>query len=372
MSPRTLLAALAAFYFQATALPGLSAQAEAVIVGKVVDSAGLAIAEVEVSLVGIGTSVRTDRGGHFRIPSPNGMVTLSAKRLGFVPTTRQVQSQPAEDPTPVSVVMQRLPTFLRPVVVQSQHVKYTGRLAGYYERLEKKNGGYFIAREQIDRENPKSLTQLLTRIPGIRQTGMFAGGSGVRMRGRQCWPIVWLDGLPMGAGETDLDAFPPSTLQGIELYLGATTAPSKYIALRDESSCGTILLWSRGPDTDPPVAPRPKLDLASMVASLKVYTPDQVDEPASLDPGHQVDIVYPQSLFAADGEGSVIAEFVVDADGRVEEETVGIVASTHPLLSEAVRKAVVDEIFKPARLNGAAVRQVVQQPFSFSKKGKKG
>ena len=45
------------------------------------------------------------------------------------------------------------------------------------------------------------------------------------MRGRTCWPLVWIDGTPMPAGEVDLDAFSPSTIQGIELYLGSTTAP---------------------------------------------------------------------------------------------------------------------------------------------------
>ena len=372
MRSRILLTAWILASVQTVARAAIAEQSAAVVVGTVVDSAGLAIADVEVSLVGIGTSVRTDGGGHFRLSSPNGLVTLSAKRLGFSPATKQVQSQPAEDPTPVSVVLNRLPTFLRPVVVKSQHVKYTGRLAGYYERLEKKNGGYFISRDQIDRENPKSLTQLLTRIPAVRSIGMFAGGQGVRMRGRLCWPIVWLDGLPMGAGETDLDAFPPSTLQGIELYLGSTTAPSKYIALRDESSCGTILLWSRGPDTDPPGKTRRKFDLESMVATLKVYTPEQVDEPASMDPAHPVDVDYPQAVFADNGEGSVIAEFVVNADGKVEEGTFGIVASTDARLSEAVQKAVEEAVFKPAKLKGSPVRQVVQQPFSFSKKGKKG
>jgi TonB family protein len=372
MLSRILLSALFAASVHAAARPAVAPQPEAVVVGQVVDSAGLALADVEVTLLGIGNSMRTDGAGHFRLIAPPGLVTLRAKRLGFAPATKQVKSQPAEDATPISLVMLRLPSFLRPVLVKSSHVKYTGRLAGYYQRLEKKNGGYFISREQIDRENPKSLTQLLTRIPGIRQTGMFAGGSSVRMRGRQCWPIVWLDGLPMNAGETDLDAFAPSTLQGIELYLGSTTAPAKYIGLRDESSCGTILLWSRGPDTDPPVSPRRRFDLESMVASLKVYTPDQVDEPASIDPAHPVEIDYPQAVFATNGEGSVIAEFVVDADGRVEEETFGIVSSSDGQLSDAVRRAVLEEVFRPAKLKGVPVRQVVQQPFSFSKKGRKG
>jgi TonB family protein len=266
----------------------------------------------------------------------------------------------------VYIQLRPLPTVLEQVVVKASKVNYTGRLAGYYQRLEGRNGGYFISRDQIDRENPRLLSQLLTHVPGVNAIRMRSGGGGVRMRGRNCWPLVWLDGLPMGAAEVDLDAFPPNTIHGIELYLGSTTAPMRYIATRDMSSCGTILLWSRGPDTDPPVSPRaPKFDLQRMVASLSVYTADQVDQPASQDPAHRITVEYPPASFAAGIGGSVIAEFVVDAGGKVEQGTFGIVSSTDPMLSEAVRRAVEPAIFRPAVLHGAAVRQVVTQPFSF-------
>jgi hypothetical protein len=49
----------------------------------------------------------------------------------------------------------------------------------------------------------------------------------------------------------------------------------------------------------------------------------------------------------------------------VETETFGIVSTTHPQLTEAVRQAVLDSRFHPAVLGGRRVRQVVQQPFEF-------
>src|SRR5437763_1884419 len=103
-----------------------------------------------------------------------------------------------EGPIHLEVRLPRALTTLKPLLVQAKRVDYTGRLSGYYQRLEHQSDGTFITREQIDRENPQMLTQMLSRVAGINSTRMRAGGSGVRMRGRNCWPLVWLDGLPMG------------------------------------------------------------------------------------------------------------------------------------------------------------------------------
>jgi TonB family protein len=278
----------------------------------------------------------------------------------------QAQVTPQDGPSRILIRLARVATALQPVLVQAKRTNYSGRLAGYYQRLEHQSGGYFIGRAQIDRENPQMLSQLLAHVPGVNALRMRGGGGGVRMRGRNCWPMVWLDGLPMGAGEVDLDAFPPSSIQGIELYLGAASAPARYTGMRDQASCGTILLWSRGPDTDPVTSVRSASDLETMVASSSVFTGDQVDKGAQLDSLHQIAVVYPPALFAAHVTGTVIAEFVVDTRGRVEDGTFGIVSSPNPLFSEAVRQAVRTALYTPAIRHGAPVRQVVQQPFDFT------
>lgn len=283
-----------------------------------------------------------------------------------------MQLDDSSGPVQITIQLVSLPTMLKPVIVTTKRVNYRGRLAGYYRRLEKGNGGYFIPRDQIDRENPRTLSQLLTHIPGVTATRMRSGGAGVRMRGRNCAPLVWLDGLPMGSGEVDLDSFAPSSIHGIELYSGSTTAPIGFIATRDQSSCGTILLWSRGPDTDPLTkAGAARFDLERLVASLRVYTAEQVDRPVLVDPKYRMDVEYPPPVFAAGDGGTVIAEFIVDQAGRVEDGTFGIVSSTDPLLSEAVKRAVEAAKFVPAMLDGVAVSQLVTQPFTFPGREKK-
>lgn len=196
----------------------MAAQSMPYVSGTVVDASGAAVFGAEVS-VGI-ASARTDESGHFNLVPQQGVSVVRVRRLGFEPLTAQVPAAMGEDG--IRLVLEPLTALLAPVVVRSERPRYSGRLTGYYQRLERRNSGTFISRDQIDRENPRALSQLLTHVPGVNATRMGAGGGGVRMRGRACWPLVWLDGLPMGSGEVDLDAIPPHTIHGIELYLGAT------------------------------------------------------------------------------------------------------------------------------------------------------
>ena len=342
------------------------AQNSGVVSGVVTDSTGAAVFGAEVTIQGALRAFTDEQGIFHVVGVPVGVANLSVRRMGFSPYTTTVNLTDADPRVDeLHVMLSVLPTVLTPVLVSWQKVNYTGRLAGYYQRLEKRSAGYFITRDQIDRENPRTLSQLLLHVPGITPYKGRAGAQGIRMRGRSCWPLVWIDGTPMPAGEVDLDAFAPQTIHGIELYLGSTTAPARYLLGRVDNACGTIILWSRGPDTDPiTMVPRPSVDLDAQLASLTIFAADQVDAPAEPEKG-EIRVGYPQSLYAAGVGGTVTAEFVVDESGHVEGDTFGIVASTNPLLSEAVREAVLASVFRPARRKGNAVRQLVQQPFRF-------
>ena len=76
-------------------------------------------------------------------------------------------------------------------------------------------------------------------------------------------------------------------------------------------------------------------------------------------------IRYPDDLRQRGVCGEVLASFVVDTLGRAEMETFRVIKSTDPLFSDAVRRGVAQSRFKPARLRGRTVRQLVQQPFAF-------
>lgn len=347
--------------------PFVRAQGTGAIVGTVTAETGLALSGADVGIVGTGLSAVTDERGGFRLTGVTpGSFEVRARRLGFRPESTRIDVRDGG----TSSVDLKLPVVaedLQPVLVRGKKMRYTGRLAGYYERLERRSSGAFVTRDQIDREDPRNLTQLLQRVPGVSLQRLRAGSVGIRMRDRTCVPLVWLDGTALPMGEVDLDGIQPKSLEGIEIYLGSTTAPFQYSWTRNAAACGTLLLWTRGIDTEAPQSTVSSPgELEALVASLSVFTADQVDKVAALDSTSQLQIPYPPALFAAHVRGTVLAEFVVDAEGKVESDTFGVISSTNPLFTAAVRNTISRAVFTPAMRGGKPVRQLVHQPFEFT------
>lgn len=75
---------------------------------------------------------------------------------------------------------------------------------------------------------------------------------------------------------------------------------------------------------------------------------------------------YPETLRAGRIEGEVLAQFVVDIDGRADLTTFRVLESPHSRFTDAVREAVRTMRFHPAEVGGAPVRQLVRMPFVFA------
>jgi len=349
-----------------------TAQGGAIVSGLVTDTAGVPVLSAVVSVAGTDLVTATDYRGAFQLRGlAPGSYEVRARRLGFTPSARTVQITAGQSPERVNFALSALPTTVKAVIVEASQVEYSGRLAGYYERLHRRSGGQFISREEIGRQESRSLSQLLSRFPGLNSVSFRTGENAVRMRGMSCRPLVWLDGVAMPAAEVDLNSFPLSTLHGIEIYLGSTTAPFDYTMSQNRSECGTILLWSRGRDTEaPPPVTASLLNLEDMAGSRSVFTADKVDIQAELLSPKPLQVAYPASLFASGFAGIAVAEFVVGEDGSIEPGTFSIVSTSHPLFAQAVSRALHGATYSPARIKGAVVRQVVQQRFEFSPSGR--
>ncbi|MEO8578211.1 MAG: TonB family protein, partial [Gemmatimonadales bacterium] len=74
---------------------------------------------------------------------------------------------------------------------------------------------------------------------------------------------------------------------------------------------------------------------------------------------------YPEGLRSAGTEGQVIAQFIVDEKGRADQKSFKVLTSTHPLFADAVRRALPQMRFHPAKIAGKPVSQLVQQQFQF-------
>ena len=352
------------------AASAVSAQPSASLSGVVADAEGSGVPGAMVSIANTMLTARTNDRGEFRILGiVPGVVEIRVRRLGFAPMSQMAEVAGTDASNRVNIRLVVLPAMLDHVVVQRSRISYTGRLAGFHQRLERRSSGQFITRDEMDRNEGRSLSQLLSKSPGVSAVQLRTGGGAVRLRGRTCRPLVWLDGVPMPAAEVDLDAFPVSTLHGVELYLGSTTAPLDYTAQQNRSSCGSILLWSRGRDTESDLRPKKQtVDIEALVASLSVYSADQVDRRAELRNNERVEAAYPPDLFASGVSGSVVVEFVVDSKGAMEPGTFTVVSSTHQRLAAAVIQALERSAFVPAVKNGGTVRQFVRQRFDFAPK----
>lgn len=331
------------------------------------DSLGRSIVGAELTVDGTPVRGVTDERGEIRFNAVRGgPATVRIRRLGFRPTTIDLM---VDQRAPVTSIVTLTPIAQRlaPIIVKGS-TAYTGRMAGFYQRRDL-GIGHFVSREKLEHDNPGQLTDVFRRLPGVQITSTRFIRNAVRFRGNSgsCWPLVWLDGAPLPTAEFDLDFLAPSSIEGIEVYSGISQVPPQFMGARGMGSCGVIVVWSREGERREKKRKKPvtATELAEMVASLKVYTPDQVDVPARSDSLSRPQPLYPETLLFTGVPGQVLAEFVVDTLGHVELDTFGVISSTNPKFTQAVQRALPDWAYAPAMLNGRRVRQLVQQPFNF-------
>ncbi len=123
------------------------------------------------------------------------------------------------------------------------------------------------------------------------------------------------------------------------------------------------------PETDRPDAravarrelwgPEASASAPGSVVKLAGEVDEQVEVLSARRPG------YPPALAAAGISGQVRLAFVVDTLGRCEPGSVRVVSSTHPGFERAAMDAVLGSAFRPARVRGMPVRQLVQQSVGF-------
>jgi protein TonB len=103
----------------------------------------------------------------------------------------------------------------------------------------------------------------------------------------------------------------------------------------------------------------------AVVQSDQPYFEFQVEKPVVPAPG-STSPRYPDMLRQAGVEGEVLAQFVVDTTGKAEAGSLKILKSSHDLFIQSVRNALPQMKFIPAEVGGRKVKQLVQQPFTFS------
>jgi protein TonB len=95
----------------------------------------------------------------------------------------------------------------------------------------------------------------------------------------------------------------------------------------------------------------------------KTYAEFEVERQVSAISGTNVE--YPESMRSSGEEGQVLAQFVVNENGRVDTGTFKVLESSAPAFTAAVKSALPRMRFRPAQIGKTNVAQVVQQAFVF-------
>jgi TonB family protein len=165
--------------------------------------------------------------------------------------------------------------------------------------------------------------------------------------------------LPAGFQELQV----PPEVRGIPEPMVA--APVLAADFRGRGIAGGVSAGRRVTEAAPTAPPPPAAEPGHGEA-LSLALVDQIPRVLNVDQMlPRMRELYPPALRAADVEGQALAEFVVDANGRVEAESVRVLQSTHPHFESATRALVLLLRWEPARYRGRPVRTWVRMPVDW-------
>jgi carboxypeptidase family protein len=177
---------------------------------------------------------------------PAGTVTIEARRLGFL--AGSVQATMGGSVQTVSVPLAIDPVVLRRLHVTAAALPRSPLLRDFYIRKATWGSGYFLTRDDFDRDGQTRLSQAMRRIPGVN---IIDSNGHPQLRftknvdravGGDCEPVVFLDGHFYGV-VADLDHdFQGLLIEGVEVYDGARVPPQFN---GGSSGCGVLVIWSR-------------------------------------------------------------------------------------------------------------------------------
>jgi hypothetical protein len=202
---------------------------------------------VQVLVKGTRRWAVTDQDGSFQLERLQpGSTTVEFRHSGRAPLNYELTLEPNQV-VDLAVKIDTRTVALPKIVVQAEESRAATKLGQFYDRA-KRGHGYFITRKDIDDRQPRVLSDMLRRVPGLR-VDCSAGGCVVtsfeqtqNMSGG-CPLQLFLDGAPYSG---EIDQLTPAQVEGIEVYRSSSSAiPPQFNT--GNSMCGVIAIWSRVP-----------------------------------------------------------------------------------------------------------------------------
>lgn len=236
------------------------AQNLGVITGTVAGVNAAPLARARVAVTGTAITASTDTAGTFRIFGvPTGVQTIEVRMLGYTPLALPVEVVAGES-FHVTLEMSREATMLPAVEIKADSL-INPLLQGFRDR-KARGMGTFFDRQDIVAMQPRLMTDILRRVPGLRIEGAgesYGAGNTIQtarssgMGGMRTCPMeFYVNGTPMplprdGGGINHF--IPPEEVVGLEVYSGAASIPPQFNSGNFNTRCGVVVIWTRsGPE----------------------------------------------------------------------------------------------------------------------------
>lgn len=205
------------------------------------------------TIAGRDIEIRTNNRGEATVGDLEpGVATVHLRRVGYVEGTIATEFVPGSNTLQLSLDP-TAPPALDTVSVRANRTN--NRFTDFETRRVNGLATASITREQIERRNPVSLWQMLTRVPSVLVVDSlgFVYARSMRNRNEECWLRVAINGVVQGDGRPDLRTLPaPGEVYGIEVFAGAATIPATMasqggneLGPRARTGCGLISIWTR-------------------------------------------------------------------------------------------------------------------------------
>ncbi len=234
---------------------------------------GHALPWARLEIIGTNVVALSDSNGRATLGVPLGSHTLVIRLIGYAPHEAPLTLESTE-PYYLTIPLTSQPAQLAETVVEAKELVWHRRVPGLEER-RKRNAGHFLTREDVEKQHPRRVSDLLRNVPGIQLISLPTGFQirSTRASGmRDCAPLLYINGVritddpatespvsSMTLGDktlgsmgtsfevapsgTIIDTIEPEAIEVVEVYTGYASAPVQYSTT--DNTCGVILVWTK-------------------------------------------------------------------------------------------------------------------------------
>jgi hypothetical protein len=190
-------------------------------------------------------TITQDEGRFDLLVAGGGPFVLQTRHVAYATRTDTVVLAAGQNAL-VRIQLVETAIELPPITVETRSRRLDH--AGFFGRRER-GVGVFLTRTEMDGYRVQHLSDVFSRVPGLRRS-MFSDGTsriearGGRLLNRRCDIQYFIDGVRAELGAGMVDAIPIQSVEGIEIYLGASEVPMQFD--HGSAMCGAIVVWTRG------------------------------------------------------------------------------------------------------------------------------